>query len=196
MKRLPLIGALVLCIAMLAPAASAQENDYNHGSFGVFFDWTRLQFARANMFGVGGRVGFNLNPVVALEAEMAYDFEQSVTATLTSGGITNTNRSNLRIIHGLIGPKFQTTRGPIRLFVVAKGGLLNFGVGGPVTGGAFATQIGTIDDGDTHGVFYPGGGLEFNAGALGIRVEAGDEIFWQHGANHNFKFMGGPQIRF
>lgn len=196
MKRLAVIGALVVCVCMLAPAASAEDHDYNHGSFGVYFDYTRLQFAKLNMFGVGGRIGFNFKPAIAIEAEMAYDFEQSATATITSGGITNTSRSNLRLIHGLIGPKIQSTKGPIRIFVVLKGGLLNFGVGGPATAGTFATQIGTIQDGDTHGVFYPGGGLEFNAGALGIRVEAGDEIFFQNGANHNFKFMGGPQIRF
>jgi hypothetical protein len=198
MKRLAFIGALAICIAMLAPAASAQSSDdeHNHGNFGVYFDWTRLEFAKLNMFGVGGRVGFNIKPAFALEAEMAYDFERSQTATLTSGGITNTVRSNLRLIHGLFGPKIQTTKGPVRFFAVLKGGLLNFGVGGAVTGGTFSNQITTIQDGDTNGVFYPGGGVEFNAGVFGIRLEAGDEMFWDNGVNHNFKFMGGPQIRF
>jgi hypothetical protein len=196
MKRLAVIGALVFCVAMLAPAASAEDNDYNHGNFGIYFDYTRLQFAKLNMFGVGGRVGINVKPAIAFEGEMAYDFERSTTQTITSGGITNTFRSNLRLIHGLFGPKIQSTKGPVRVFVVLKGGLLNFGVGGPVTAGTFANQIGTIKDGDTSGVLYPGGGLEFNAGAFGIRLEAGDEIYWDNGANHNFKFMGGPQIRF
>jgi hypothetical protein len=45
-------------------------------------------------------------------------------------------------------------------------------------------------------VFYPGGGVEFNAGRLGIRVEAGDEIYFDNGANHNFRLTAGPQIRF
>lgn len=196
MKRLAVIGALAVCVAMLAPVASAQDNDRNHGEFGVYFDWTRLQFAKLNMFGVGGRVGFNLKPAIALEAEMAYDFERSQTATIISGTTTSTVRSNLRLIHGLFGPKIQTTKGPVRIFAVLKGGLLNFGVGGAVTGGTFAGQIATIQDGDTNGVFYPGGGVEFNAGAFGIRLEAGDEMFWDNGVNHNFKFMGGPQIRF
>ncbi|HKE31490.1 MAG TPA: hypothetical protein VKD65_07185 [Candidatus Angelobacter sp.] len=195
-KGLALIGALVLCLGVMAPVASAQDDDRNHGNFGVYFDYFRLQFAKLNMFGVGGRVGFNLAPAIALEGEMSYDFERSTTQTITSGGITNTFRSNLRLIHGLFGPKIQSTKGPVRVFVVVKGGLLNFGVGGPVTAGAFADQIGTIRDGDTNGVFYPGGGIEFNAGAIGLRLEAGDEIYWDNGANHNFKFMGGPQIRF
>jgi len=196
MKRLAILSALVLCVTVImAPAAKAQD-DRNHGDFGVYFDYTRLQAASANMFGVGGRIGVNLAPAVVLEGEMAWDFERSQTATITSGGITNTFRSNLRLIHGLFGPKFQTTKGPVRAFIVIKGGLLNFGVSGPVTAGVFATQIGTIKDGDTNGVVYPGGGIEFNAGAFGLRLEAGDEIYFDNGANHNFKFMGGPQIRF
>jgi hypothetical protein len=195
MKRLAIFTALALTFAIVAPTARAQ-GDRNHGEFGVFFDYTRLQFAKANFFGVGGRVGFNVSPAVALEGEMAYDFERSQTATITTNGISNTSRSNLRLIHGLFGPKFETTRGPVRVFVVLKGGLLNFGVGGAVTGGTFANQIGTIRDGDTNGVFYPGGGIEFNAGAFGLRLEAGDEIYWDNGANHNFKFTGGPVIRF
>ncbi|HLJ30279.1 MAG TPA: hypothetical protein VKY85_26470 [Candidatus Angelobacter sp.] len=197
MRRLAILSALALFLGVMAPAASAQSNDdKNHGEFGVYFDYFRLEFAKLNLFGVGGRVGFNIRPAVAIEGEMAYDFERSTTQTITSGGITNTFRSNLRLIHGLAGPKIQTTKGPIRLFAVLKGGLLNFGVGGPVTAGSFAKQIGTIKDGDTNGVFYPGGGIEFNAGNFGIRLEAGDEIYWDNGPNHNFKFMGGPQIRF
>jgi hypothetical protein len=196
MKRLAVLGALALFLGFLMPAAFAQSSDRNHGDFGVYFDYTRLQFASLNLFGVGGRVGINLHPAIVLEGEMAYDFERSTSQTIISSGVTNTFRSNLRLIHGLVGPKIQTTKGPFRIFVVAKGGLLNFGVGGPVTAGTFANQIGTIKDGDTNGVFYPGGGIEFNAGPIGLRLEAGDEIFWDNGANHNFKFMGGPQIRF
>jgi hypothetical protein len=197
MKRLAVIGVLVLCLGVWAPVTSAQStDDRNHGEFGVYFDYFRLEFAKLNLFGVGGRVGFNVHPAVAFEGEMSYDFERSVTETITSGGITQTGRSNLRLIHGLFGPKIQSTKGPVRVFVVLKGGLLNFGVSGPVTFGSFADQIGTVRDGDTNGVFYPGGGIEFNAGAIGIRLEAGDEIYWDNGANHNFKFMGGPQIRF
>jgi hypothetical protein len=199
MKRLVVLAALVLGFACMAPVAGAQNSgadDRNHGNFGIYFDYTRLGFADLNMFGVGGRVGFNVHPAVAIEGEMAYDFEQSTTETITSGGITNTFRSNLRLIHGLFGPKIQTTKGPVRIFAVLKGGLLNFGVSGPATAGSFANQIGTIRDGDTNGVFYPGGGVEFNAGPIGLRLEAGDEMYWDNGVNHNFKFMGGPQIRF
>jgi hypothetical protein len=196
MKRFGILCALGLCLAMIAPRASAQD-DKNHGNFGVYFDYTRLQFAKQNFFGVGARLGINVHPHIVLEGEMAYDFERNATASITDlSGNTTTVRSNLRLIHGLFGPKIQTT-GPVRVFAVLKGGLLNFSVAkSGVTAGNVSNQFGNIADGDTNGVFYPGGGVEFNAGFIGLRLEAGDEIFFDNGAQHNFKFMGGPQIRF
>lgn len=200
MKRIAVLTALALTIAMAAPRASAQASDNkNHGNLGVYLDWTRLggiQGTHPNLFGVGGRLGINVHPHVVLEGEMAYDFEQNVTSSITSGGITTTNRSKLRLLHGLFGPKIQTT-GPVRVFALLKGGFVNFGVGGPVTAGTINNQIGNIVDGNTNGVFYPGGGVEFNVGWLGIRAEAGDEImFLNNNTQNNLRFTVGPQIRF
>jgi Outer membrane protein beta-barrel domain len=197
MKRIAILSALALCFAVIAPSASAQaKDDKNHGNFGVYFDFTRIQDADLNMFGVGGRLGFNVRRHVVLEGEMAYDFERTKTQVVTVGGITNTFRSNLRILHGLFGPKIQTT-GPVRVFALLKGGFVNFGVGGPVTAGVINNQIGNIVDGDTKGAFYPGAGVEFNVGWLGIRIDAGDEImFLNNGTSNNFRATFGPQIRF
>jgi len=197
MKRFAILSALVLCVAAFSPAASAQSSDNkNHGNLGIFFDYTRLQPADLNMFGVGGRLGINIRPHAVLEGEMAYDFERNKTQTITNGVITATVRSNVRLLHGLFGLKIQST-GPVRIFGLLKGGFVNFGVGGPVTAGAINNQINNIVDGDTNGVFYPGGGVEFNAGWLGFRVEAGDEImFLNNSTSNNFRATFGPQIRF
>jgi hypothetical protein len=197
MKRIAILTALALCFAAITPAASAQvKDDKNHGNLGVFVDFNRLANTDLNMFGVGARLGINVHPHVVLEGEMAYDFERNTSSTITSGVTTSTVRSHLRLLHGLFGPKIQTT-GPVRVFAVLKGGFVNFGVGGPATAGTINNQIGNIVDGDTNGVFYPGGGVEFNAGIFGIRVEAGDEImFLNNGRTNNFRATGGPQIRF
>jgi len=197
MKRLAFLSALALCVASFAPAASDQSgDDKNHGNLGVYADFTRLQPADLNMIGVGARLGINVRKHAVLEGEMAYDFERNKTQTITTGVVTSTVRSNLRLLHGLFGLKLQTT-GPVRVFGLLKGGFVNFGVGGPVTAGAINNQIGNIVDGDTNGVFYPGGGIEFNVGWLGIRAEAGDEImFLNNGTRNNFRATIGPQIRF
>lgn len=200
MKRLAILSALaVMCLAIIVPTASAQEDNKNHGNFGVFFDYNRLggiQGTHPNMLGVGGRLGVNVRPHIVLEGEMAYDFERSVTSNVTAGGITNTTRSNLRLLTGLFGPKIQTT-GPVRVFALLKGGFVNFGVGGAATAGAINNQIGNIIDGNTNGVFYPGGGVEFNVGWLGVRAEAGDQIWFLSGkTQNNLHIAVGPQIRF
>ena len=197
MKRFAILSALVLCVAAFAPAASAQsKDDKNHGNLGLYIDFTRLQPADLNMFGVGARLGVNVRKHVVLEGEMAYDFERTKVQSFTTGVITNTVRSNLRMLHALFGVKIQTT-GPVRVFGLVKGGFVNFGVGGPVTAGAINNQIGTIVDGDTKAAIYPGGGVEFNFGWLGIRAEAGDEILLLTGGRtNNFRAAIGPQIRF
>ncbi len=202
MKRFAILSAIALCLAVFAPVASAQENPdphkdlRNHGNLGLYFDFTRLSNAQLNMFGVGGRMGFNVHRHVVLEAEMAYDFEQSKSQSITSAGSTNIVRSNVRALHFLFGPKIQTT-GPVRFFALMKGGFVNFGVGGPVTAGAVNAQIGSIVDGNTDKAFYPGGGIEFNRGKWGIRAEAGDEMIWfNDGVHHSFRAAFGPQLRF
>ena len=94
--------------------------------------------------------------------------------------------------HFLFGPKLQFGgSGPVRVFVTAKGGLLNFS-----TDTSFSGQVSNIPVSDTNGVFYPAGGIEFFAGWLGLRFEAGDEMYFDHGANHNLRITAGPQIRF
>jgi hypothetical protein len=197
MKRVAIWLALTLGLAVILPAASAQsKDDKNHGNFGVYADFTRLQPADLNMLGVGARLGVNVRKHVVVEGEMAYDFERNKTQSITAGVVTSTVRSHLRMLHVLGGLKIQTT-GPVRVFGLLKGGIVNFGVGGPVTAGAINNQIGNIVDGDTNGVFYPGGGVEFNFGWLGIRAEAGDEImFLNNGTRNNFRATIGPQIRF
>jgi hypothetical protein len=181
------VGALVC-----APVLRAQD----HGEIGIFGELFRASASDLNLYGVGGRVGLNIHPNVALEVEGAYDFSQSNTQRFTDiSGNTQFFRSDLRATHFMFGPKFQLgTNSAVRAFVVAKGGFVRFGVTpGPVTFGNFPTQL---ENTDLNGVFYPGGGLEFFLGPLGIRVDAGDEIYFDRGAQNNLKISFGPTIRF
>ena len=187
------ILALALALTALAPAVFAQEE---HGEFGVYADMTRLRHLHGTDFwGIGGRLGFNLSRFAQLEGDFAWDFSQQFPSTNALGTKLGTNTtSNLRLLHGLFGPRFQTGIGPVKGFLVLKGGFLNFGVSG-LSGAAFRNQVGNVPGGDTNGVFYPGVGLEFGS-KVGLRAEVGDEMYFDRGANHNLKLNFGPQIRF
>jgi len=175
-----------------APALRAQD----HGEIGIFGEMFRASASDLNLFGVGGRVGLNVHPNVALEVEGSYDFSQSNTTRFSDiGGNTSFFRTDLRATHFQFRPKFQLgTNSPVRAFLFAKGGFVRFGVTpGPVTFGTFPTRL---ENTDLNGTFYPGGGIEFFLGPIGIRADAGDEIYFDRGAQNNLKITFGPTIRF
>lgn len=182
------------------------EGEYNHGEFGVYGDYFRLTPRGAtgstNYLGLGGRVGFNVHPNIALEAEMNYDFERNYTTVDTSGGTTSgtstTVTSRLRPLTGLFGPKFQFgTSGPFRAFVTGKVGFTDFTISNRVaSGSSFAGSFDTFGNAGTHVATYPGGGIEAFAGPFGIRVEAGDEMYFNNGTNNNLRVTFAPSIRF
>ncbi len=191
MKR-ALLFAVLLCLSV--PMAFAQSSE-DHGEFGVVADYTRLAPLDTNFYGVGARASFNIYPHVQLEGEMAYDLDQSFSTGLPcSTGVNcdqNILRSSLHLWDGMFGPKFQTT-GPIRFFATVKGGFLNFAGGNPT----FVNQVNTFGSNGTYGVFYPGGGVEAYLGKIGLRLDVGDEIYFNNGANNNLKVEFGPHIRF
>ena len=192
MKKLMFLAVVAL---MLAPFAQAQDDEYNHGQFDAFFNYMRIDPISENQFGVGGRIGFAVNPHVQLEGEVAYDFRHNHSDTFTDAfGTTSTVQTGLRTLTFLAGPKFQTT-GPVRVFAVLKGGILNFAISNKNAPAGFVGQVGTVVDGDTKGAFYPGAGIEAFAGWFGIRGEIGDEMYFANGAHHNLRFTIGPSIR-
>jgi hypothetical protein len=208
MRTLHLAGLVTVLALPFTFAASAQvqnppesANTYNHGEFTAFGDYFR--FARSghnavNFVGLGGRVGFNFHPNVALEAEMSYDFERNFTTVGTTGGTTNTVVTRVRPLTGLFGPKFQFgTSGPFRAFVTGKAGFLELSSSNssPSTG-SFGNSFDQFGGNSTHFAAYPGGGIEAFFGPIGIRAEAGDEIYLNNGANNNLRISVGPSFRF
>jgi hypothetical protein len=189
------VFALLATILMLAPAVFAQ----NHGEVGVFADYTRLGTGGGgalNFVGVGARVGFNVHPNVALEAEGAYDPNRSYVITTDNGGVFNTFNSDLHIAQAMFGPKFQFGSRAVRAFVTVKGGLITFRGGNP----SFIGIVNSVPTGNTDGVLYPGGGLEGFLGPIGLRLDVGDEIYFSSSssgsAHHNLKVTFGPHIQF
>jgi hypothetical protein len=191
MRKLALFAAVAAII--LAPVAHAQ----NHGEVGVFVDYFRLHQTSSNFVGLGARAAFNIKPAVQFEAEMAYDFNRAFVESFTdTEGRVTTQNSNIKVLHGLFGPKIQTT-GPVRVFVTVKGGFTNFRFDPrPATVAGFKDSVGSLRDENVSGVLYPGAGAEAFFGPIGLRVDVGDEIIFNNGGHHNWKVTFGPQIRF
>lgn len=208
-----LILPLVLCAACsMTPSLSAQNEpapttsapsaySMNHIELGAYADLFRFSPASPteNFVGVGGRFGFNVHPNVAIEAEMNYDFERNFTTTYNNGISTTFVRTGVRPLTGLFGPKFQFgTSGPVRVFATGKVGFIDFSTdtSGVVSGSTFTGAVNGVGGAGTHLALYPGGGIEAFAGPLGLRVEAGDEIYLNNGTYNNLRVTAGPVLRF
>ena len=181
--------------------AGEGRSTFNHAEVGIFGDY--LRFApgsnTANFVGLGARAAFNVHPNVAIEGQMSYAFERSYTSTFQSGATTTLVRSNVRPITGLFGPKFQVgSSGPFRLFATGKVGFVNFSTNtsGVASGSTFSSGVAGVGNGGNYLAVYPGGGIEGFAGPIGIRLEAGDEIYFNNGANNNLRLEFGPAFRF
>jgi hypothetical protein len=193
--------ALPLFVSAQTQRAGESPHTYNHGevtAFGDYFRFAPSGHSAVNFVGLGGRVGFNLRPNLALEGEMAYDFERNFTTVTTTGGTTTTVVTGVRPLTGLFGPKFQFgTSGPFRAFVTGKAGFLEMSTSnkGPSTG-TFGSAFDQFGGNSTHFAAYPGGGIEAFFGPIGLRAEAGDEIYLNNGAHNNLKISVGPTLRF
>ena len=180
-------------LAVVAPAAVAQE----HVQVGAYGDFFRLNDADIDFGGLGGRVGVNVNPYVQIDAEMTYDFAQTFGETFTSGASASVVNSNMRVLRGLFGPKIQANRGPVRLFLTAKGGFVNFMFDPrPPSFDTFTSSVEGLRTNNVNGVFYPGAGAEAFLGPVGLRLDVGDEIYFRNGAHNDLRIAFGPTIRF
>jgi hypothetical protein len=193
MKRITIaVAAISLAFT---PVARAQDDD--HGEVGAFVDYFRLEQTKSNFVGLGGRAAFNVASHVQIEAEMAYDFSRAFTETFNNGnGSITTQNSNIKVLHGLFGPKIQTS-GPVRVFVTVKGGFTNFRFDPrPASFSGFTSSIDNLRTDNVSAALYPGGGVVAYLGPIGLRADVGDEIIFSNGAHHNWKVTFGPQLRF
>jgi hypothetical protein len=194
MKRIALVfaSALLFCV----PALMAQ--DYDHVEVGAFADYFNLSRTtpNRNMVGLGGRAAFNVHPNVQLEAEMSYDFKRNFTSTFSNGITTQLVSSRLRTLHALFGPKFNTSAGAFRAFGTFKVGLVSFSVSDQNAPAGFTGALGAVENGDSRFAMYPGVGVEGFWGPFGLRLDVGDDIYFDKGAQNNLKITFGPHFRF
>jgi hypothetical protein len=199
MKRCAITGFLMICLAapsLMAQSRAATGND--HVEVGIFVDYFNLSRAspHINFVGLGGRAAFNVRDNVQIEAEMAYDFKRDFTTTFSNGVSTELVSTRLRTLHALFGPKFETSGGRARLFATFKAGLLNFSTSNQNATSGFQSALSDITTGNTAAAIYPGLGLEGFAGPFGLRLDAGDEIYFKNGTHNNLRITFGPTLRF
>jgi len=187
---------LVLTFLTAAPALMAQASDkVEVGAFVDYFRYTNAP-SDVNFVGLGGRLGVGIAHDIQLEAEMAYDFKRSYTTTFSNGVTTSLGSSGLKVLHGVFGPKVQVNVGPLQVFATGKVGFDNFNVTGGSAGNGFTNSVG-LTNGTTAFAVYPAGGFALFAGFVGIRAEAGDDIYFLNGGAHNnLRVTFGPQFRF
>jgi hypothetical protein len=188
-----LLGALLAAV----PPARAQEGGNEHVQIGVFGSYFRSPQTHTNFAGLGGRFGVTAKGPLQLEAEMSYDFSQVFTEGFTSpAGTVSFVPSNLRVLHGLFGPKLQTS-GPVRLFATVKGGFTNYRFDARPAGfGTFTSSVDGLRTGNINGLLYPGGGMEAHLGPVGLRFDIGDEMYFNDGVHHGLRLTFGPILRF
>jgi hypothetical protein len=198
MRRCVLSAVLVLCIAsprfIFAQAASGGGD---HVEVGAFADYFRLDRTTPtlNYAGLGGRLAFNLRPSAQIEGEMAYDFDRSFTNVFSNGVTEQLVASKTHILHALVGPKLQTP-GRFRLFATGKVGLISFTTNNQNAPTGFKSALGAVGNGNSKFALYPGGGVEGFFGPIGLRMEVGDDIYFDNGARNNLRVTFGPTFRF
>jgi hypothetical protein len=69
-------------------------------------------------------------------------------------------------------------------------------MGAPATLGTFFSSVDGLRASNVNGVLYPGGGLMGHLGPIGLRLDVGDEIYFNHGTHNNLRVAFGPVFRF
>jgi hypothetical protein len=135
-----------------------------------------------------------------LEGELAYDYGinfDEAYLNIANGNITAIEKTSIGVTHGLFGPKVQASKGWFRPFVTLKGGFVDFRLSPSLLPYSdVASTILGLRTSNLNAALYPAAGVEASVGPVGVRLEAGDEIYFNGGAHNNLRITFGPILRF
>jgi hypothetical protein len=189
-----------IVIVLLSLGASPRLFAQERLEAGIFLDYLGISQTGSNNFGVGGRFGYRIHRKVMIEGELAYDYGinfQEAYRNITNGNIAAIERTSIGVTHGLFGPMLRPAKGRLRPFVTLKAGFIEFRLSPsllPLT--TFESTLLGIRTSSLNLAIYPGAGLEASLGPVGLRLEAGDEIYFNNGAHNNLRITFGPILRF
>jgi hypothetical protein len=167
---------------------------------GIFLDYLSISQTSTNNFGLGARFGYRIHHDVLLEGELAYDYGinfDEAYRNIVSGSIAAIERTSIGVTQGLIGPKLQPSGGGFRPYVTLKAGFVDFRLSpsllpySDVASAVFGLRTSTLN-----AAIYPAAGIEATLGPVGLRLEAGDEIYFNRGSHNNLRITFGPILRF
>ena len=198
-KRFATYSAFMMSIAVGCALAQASAPVYptEIGVFAEVFRLSRVSPA-LNMPGAGARITLFPQSWFNLEAEASYDFTQTFTSSWTNGFVTENLTTHLRVARGLGGAKFSKKFGKnMRLFATVKAGFIDFTASTTGIPQGFTNPLDPATTGGTDFLLYPGGGLQYSFGRWGLRFDAGDDLYFDHGHhNNNVRVTFGPTFRF
>jgi hypothetical protein len=167
---------------------------------GIFLDSLSVSQTATNNLGLGARFGYRVHHNILLEAELAYDYGlnfHEAFVNLANGDIVAIENTSIGVTHGLIGPMVQPSHGHFRPFATMKAGFIDFRLSGSLLPyGDIASSVLGLRTSNLNAALYPAGGIQASLGPVGLRLEAGDEIYFNHGAHNNLRITFGPILRF
>ena len=180
--------------------ATTQVFAQSRVELGLFVDYLNISQTSTNNFGLGARFGYRIHSLVMLEGEVAYDYGinfDEAYRNISNGNLTAIERTSIGVTHGLVGPTIEPSKGSFRPFATLKAGFMDFRLSPSLLpySNVASTVLG-LRTSNLNAALYPAGGVEASLGPLGLRLEAGDEIYFNGGAHNNLRITFGPILRF
>jgi hypothetical protein len=188
--------SLLIFMLLIAPCLFAQKRV----EAGLFVDYLDVTQTSTNNIGLGARFGYRVHHDVMLEGELAYDYGINFGETyrnVVNGNIAAIENTSVGVTHGLFGPKLQPGGGGFRPFLTLKAGFMDFRLSpGLLPYSNLVSSILGLRTSTLNAAIYPAAGIEAAIGPVGLRLEAGDEVYFNNGAHNNLRLTFGPIIRF
>ena len=167
---------------------------------GLLVDYLGVSETNTPNFGLGGRFGYRVHPHVMLEGEMSYGYGvnfDELYKNIENGNVTAIERTSIGVTDGLFGPMLEPAHGHFRPFVTLKGGFIDFRLSPSLL--PYSTEVSTIlglRTSTMNAALYPGAGAQVTLGPVGLRLDAGDAIYFNNGAHNNLRITFGPMFQF
>lgn len=167
---------------------------------GIFLDSLSISQTNTDNFGLGARFGYRVHEDLMLEGELAYDYGLNFNEAyrnITNGNVTAIERTSIGVTHGLVGPMLHPAGGHFRPFATLKAGFIDFRLSPSLLPYSnIVSPVLGLRTSNLNAALYPAVGAEVSLGPVGLRLEFGDEVYFNQGAHNNLRITFGPILRF